>query len=215
MRLMLRRWIRMIYSIYLKFFLCSKKMGYCGNNVFIDPTVNIEGIHNLYMYDNTKIFGGSTILCTRAKFIMKKNSGAADGLTVVTGDHMSVVGRWFIDITDEDKDRVISGKSYDKDVIVEEDVWITTNVTLLSGSVIGRGAIIGSGSVCRNKIPPYAIIIGNPAKVVSFRFPPKTIIEHEKILYPKEERLSLEYLEENYKKYFLERIQEITKFARL
>ncbi|HEY5125278.1 MAG TPA: galactoside O-acetyltransferase [Ignavibacteria bacterium] len=190
-------------------------MGYCGNNVHIDPSVNIVGIHNLYMYDNTIIFGGSTILCTRAKFIMKKNSGAADGLTVVTGEHMPFVGRWFRDITDEDKDRLITGKSYDNDVIVEEDVLITTNVTLLSGIVVGRGAIIGSGSVCRFSIPPYAIVIGNPAKVVGFRFSPKLIIEHEKVLYPKEERLSLEDLEKNYKKYFLERIPEITKFARL
>jgi len=205
----------MMRSFYSKIFFNSKKMGFCGNNIFIDPSVYIEGIYNLYMYDNTVIFGDSKILCTHAKFIMKKNSGAAVGFTAITGNHMSAVGRWFKDVTDEDKDRLDVWKRYDKDIIVNEDVMIAANVTLLSGVVIGRGAIIGGGSVCRNSVPPYAIVIGNPAKVVSFRFSPNKIIEHEKVLYPKEERFPLEYLEINYKKYFLDRIHEITEFARL
>ncbi len=215
MKFMLKRWAKMIYSFYSKCFLSTKKMGFCGNNVIIDPSVDIIGMHNLYMYDNTKLFGKSIIFCTRAKFIMMKNSGAASGLTVVTGNHMSVVGRWTTEITDKDKDNLTEGKSHDKDVIVSEDVWIASNVTLLMGITIGRGAIIGSGSICRNNIPPYAIVIGNPAKVVGFKFTPNEIIEHEKVLYPIEERLSLDYLKKNYKEYFIDRYKEILKYTRL
>ena len=205
----------MIYAFYSKLFFNSKKMGFCGKNVIIYPSVYISGLHNLYMYDNTILYSDSKILCTRAKFVMKRNSGAAAGFSVITGNHMSVVGRWFIELTDKDKDQSRSVKKYDKDVIVNEDVWIGTNVTLLSGSIIGRGAIIGSGSVCRNSVPPYSIVIGNPAKVIGFRFTPDEIIKHENVLYLKEERFLLGYLEKNYKKYFLDRIHKISEFTRL
>ena len=98
---------------------------------------------------------------------------------------------------------------------MEEDVEIGSDVTLLAGVHIGRGAAVGSGSVVRNSIPPYAIAIGNPCKIVGFTFTPEQIIEHEKILYPENERLPLEKLEKNYKKYFLDRMKDIRSFSSL
>jgi acetyltransferase-like isoleucine patch superfamily enzyme len=213
MKFIIGRWLKILKSFFREAFLSSREMGYCGKNVFIYPSVYISNPANLFMYENTIIFGDSNIECTRAKFIMKKNSGAAKGLTVVTGNHMLIPGRWFNEVTDKYKDRMPEGKLYDKDVIVNEDVWIGMNVTLLSGVEIGRGAIIGAGSVCRCNIPAYSIVIGNPAKVIGFKFPPRIILEHEMSLYKEEERLSLEYLEKNYKKYFLDRIHEIADFS--
>ena len=101
------------------------------------------------------------------------------------------------------------------DVIVEEEVWLGTNVILLPGVVVGRGSAIGAGSVLRRSVPPYSTVMGNPARVVGFRFTPEQIIEHEKALYPKEERLPLELLEKNYKKYFLDRRMEIIKYLQV
>ena len=151
----------------------------------------------------------------RAKFVMKRYSGAAFGLKVVTGNHMRVVGKMYMQVTDELKESLDKNNVYDKDVIVEEDVWIGSNVTLLGGAHLGRGSNIGSGSVVRGNIPPYAIVIGNPAKVVGFSFTPEQIVEHEKQLYPEEERIPLERLEKNYQKYFLKRIKEIRDFTRI
>ena len=88
-------------------------------------------------------------------------------------------------------------------------------MTLLSGVHLNRGATVGAGSVVRTSIPPYAIVAGNPAKIVGFRFTPEEIIEHEKVLYPEEERLPLELLEKNYKKYFLDHIKEIKAYTGL
>ena len=51
--------------------------------------------------------------------------------------------------------------------------------------------------------------------VGDINFTPEEIIEHEKALYPKEERLSLELLEKNYKKYFLDHIKEIKAYTGL
>ena len=131
---------------------------------------------------------------------------------VITGNHMSIVGKNVKDVTNNVKDAEDTQNEYDKDVIVDEDVWIGARVTLLQGIHIGRGCEIGAGAVLRNSIPPYSIVIGNPAKIIGFRFTPEEIINHEKELYPEEERLPLELLEKNYEKYFINRIKEIKEF---
>lgn len=53
---------------------------------------------------------------------------------------------------------------------IGNDVWIGSYVTILGGVQIGTGAVIGAGSVVTKDIPPYAIAVGNPAKVIRYRF---------------------------------------------
>ena len=56
------------------------------------------------------------------------------------------------------------------------DVWIATNVLILPGcKKIGNGAIVGAGSVVTHDVPPYAIVAGNPARVLRYRFDEETI----------------------------------------
>lgn len=83
-----------------------------------------------------------------------------------------------------------------------------------SGIRIGNGAIIAAGAVVINNVPPYAIVVGNPGKVVGFSMTPEEIVEYEKQQYPEEERIPLEKLQKNYKKYFLDRKEEIKKLLR-
>ena len=182
----------------------------------IDHRVIVYNKNNLYMDEDSNIDAGGVIMNTRANFIMKKWSGAAIGLLAVTGNHMQLVGKSLKQSTDADKDELDINHELDKDIVVEEEVWIGSNVTLLAGVTLGRGSIIGSSCVVRSgKVPPYAVLAGNPAKVVAFRFTPEEIIEHEKALYPEEERLPLELLEKNYKKYFLDHIKEIKAYTGL
>lgn len=187
----------------------KRKFGFFSKNARVRYPIRIKGIENVYMYDRTHILSGAFIIAKGAKFIMKKNSGAAEGLTVITNTHPTFIGEWFMDKG--------SNNNYieAKDIIVEEDVWIAANVTLLMGAHIGRGAVIGACSVIRSPIPPYAIVIGNPAKVVGFKFNPEQVIEHEKVLYQPEERLPMELLEKNYKKYFLDRVFEIKNYTKI
>lgn len=56
------------------------------------------------------------------------------------------------------------------DIIVENDVWIGATSTIMSGVKISNGAVVGGGSVVTKDVPPYAIVAGNPAKVVKYRF---------------------------------------------
>ena len=58
---------------------------------------------------------------------------------------------------------------YHKDVTIEDNVWLGTNVTILGGVTIGEGAIIQIGSVVVSNIPPLAIAGGHPAKVYKYR----------------------------------------------
>lgn len=186
-----------------------------AKSAYINSSAKVLNPNNLIMEEYTNIEDRAIIMNTRAKLIMKKNSGAAVRFTVITGNHMSVPGKTFKMITDIVKDELDTYHEYDKDVIVCEDVWLAANVTLLSGVTVGRGAIVGAGSVVRNDVPPYAIVIGNPAKVVGFRFTPSITIQHEKELYPEQERLPEKLLEENYKKYFVSKIKDIQQYLSL
>jgi virginiamycin A acetyltransferase len=61
--------------------------------------------------------------------------------------------------------------SYSKgDIIICNDVWIGANVSILDGITISNGAVIGLGSVVTKSVPPYAIVGGNPAKIIKYRF---------------------------------------------
>ena len=60
-------------------------------------------------------------------------------------------------------------------IIVGHDVWIGYGVTIMGGVKIGNGAVIGAGSVVAKDIPPYAIVVGNPARVIKHRFNEVTI----------------------------------------
>lgn len=61
------------------------------------------------------------------------------------------------------------------DTVVGNDVWIGQNVTIMLGVHIGDGAIIGTDATVASDIPPYAIAVGNPSRVVRKRFDDETI----------------------------------------
>lgn len=101
-------------------------------------------------------------------------------------------------------------------LVLHDRVWIGARAMIMPGvSEIGRGAVISADACVRTKIPPYAIVMGNPAKVVGFRLLPKEIVEREKEIYPEEQRLPIETLQENYQKYYLGRKKEIKEWNRI
>lgn len=62
-----------------------------------------------------------------------------------------------------------------RQIIIGNDVWIGTRATICAGVRIGNGAIVAAGAVVTKDVPPYAIVGGNPAKVIKYRFDEKTI----------------------------------------
>lgn len=186
-----------IYNIQIRNKL--KSLGNAGKGVMIGLPSTIANPQLVYLHDYTRIHQQHIIYNYTGKFIMKEYSVASIGLLVVTGNHTPTVGI----------PQYLLGASHindkEKDIIVEEDVWIGAKVTLLAGAHIGRGAIIGASSLVNKDIPPYAIAVGSPTRIIGAKFTIEQIIEHEKKLYPTEKRLSKEYLNNLFNTHFCEK----------
>lgn len=65
--------------------------------------------------------------------------------------------------------------SQNRQIIIANDVWIGQRATILGGVTVGSGAVIGTKAVVTQDVPPYAIVAGNPAKIIKYRFDEDTI----------------------------------------
>lgn len=186
------RFMRGIYFFIHSYIRPRKKLfGYLGNNVILTPPISLSKASNIFIHDNVGIGPYSFISAINANFIIKGNCAIAERFTVHTGNHAMVLKQFCSSITEENKP-----KGCDKDVIVEEDVWIGCNVTLLSGVTIGRGGTIAAGAVVNKSTPPYCLVGGIPAKPIKFKWTIDEILQHEKALYPEEERFTRKELED-------------------
>lgn len=164
------------------------EFGHFGKNTTIGRPCDLKTPGNIYLYDFVRIGPKANIMASgKGKFIMKQGCLCSENLVVVTSNHRQHIGEY---LNSNNEDAVYG------DVIVEEDVWIGVNVTLLAGVCVGRGAIIGACSVVTKDIPPYTIAVGNPAKIIKLKWTIDEIIVHEEKLYAEEQRYSKQQLEE-------------------
>lgn len=178
------------------FWFYRRAMRHCGEGVYMRPSQSdMKGLHNLSVGDGTSIPKGSVFYCTQAPLTIGKKVIFGPRPTIITGDHrIDIIGKYIIDVTDEEKkslrvkveglkindDGSINGSPYDLPVVIEDDVWVGANVTILKGVTIGRGSVVAAGAVVTRSCPPYSIIGGVPAKVLKMRFTPEEIEEHER-----------------------------------
>lgn len=164
--------------------------GYRASNNVLTTPVYVVTPKNVYLNENTKLETGAEIINKDCKFVIKRNSSLARNLTVVTMNHRSTVGI----------PHFLLGLSHvndkEKDIIVEEDVWVGSNVTLVYGAHLSRGCIIGANSMVNKDIPPYAVAVGSPARIIAVKFSLEQIIQHERKLYKEEDRTPIKVLEE-------------------
>lgn len=201
------------YSTYYQLREFKEHLGLIDDSVILKLPDTCSCPEKIFLHPNTSIYENAKFIISpvgeNGKFIMKMYSNAAQGLTVITGNHNRHIGEPSIFAADSHK------YDTDIDIVVEEDVSIGANVTLLAGSKLGRGSEIAANSVVCSIIPPYAIAMGNPAQVIGFCFTPEQVIEHEKVLYPEEERLPLAKLEKNYDKFYVNQREKIAGFMNL
>ena len=122
----------------------------------------------------------------KTKLIIGKFVSIADGVTfILGGNHRSdwITTYPFPALTRElNLAFEIEGHPTTKgDITIGHDVWIGQNATILSGVTIGNGAVIGAASVVAKDIPSYAICVGNPGRIVGYRFESKIVSQLEKI----------------------------------
>ena len=131
--------------------------------------------------DHTYGATGSPIVIEEkyAKLLIGKYCSIAQEVYIILGNHRfdTVTTYPFKDISmfwpeaaEATDDHYTKG-----DVTIGHDVWIGARATIMSGITIGSGAVIATGAVVTRDVPPYAIVGGNPAKIIKYRFDEMTI----------------------------------------
>lgn len=171
--------------------------GSVGKNLNVGFPVYITSPQTVHLEDNTVLRAGLSIQNNHQEHVyIKKYTVISRNVTIVTNNHRSTVGI----------PQCLLGASHindtSRDLTIGEDVWVGTNATILSGGDLGRGCIVGACSLVTKPVPPYALVVGSPAKIIGVKFTIDQILEHEKALYPEKERFSKEYLEEIFAQYY-------------
>lgn len=176
----------------------KKDLGKLGELSNLSSSIILSNPKNIFIDDHVTIGSNAILYATNAKIIIKKYFVSAYGLKISTGQHERRIGRFLASISEKEKNHNIG---LDKDVIINEDVWAGFDVTIMAGVEIGRGVTIAAGSVVTHSLPAYCVAGGVPAKVIKFYWSIEQILEHEKILYSEEDRLSELTLRDIFYKY--------------
>lgn len=173
------------------------ELGKCGINARIEYPCFFENRKSVFLDENVSVRSGAHFINSPTeKIIIKKYSVLAANCTIITNSHRSTVS----------VPHFLLGESHinDKsaDVVIEEDVWVGANVTIMPGVTLGRGCIVAAGAIVTKSVPPYALVAGTPAKIIAKKFFLEDVLLHENELYSQEERLSREYLEGIYDTYY-------------
>ena len=151
--------------------------GSCEKGVTIGKQCTISGIKNIKIGKNSSIGGRALILCTRAKLIIGNYVMIGPQVSIITGDHkIDTVGKYMVNVSDDEK-----VPENDLPVVIEDDVWIGANSTILKGVTIGEGSVVAAGSVVTKNVPAYTIVGGVPAKIIKNRFTDDELKKHRKL----------------------------------
>lgn len=103
-------------------------------------------------YNNIRVAGG--------KITIGNNCLISQHITIVSSNHQIA------------KDKLICKQSWTTKnafVNIEDDVWVGANSVILPGVTIHKGAVVAAGSIVTKDVPEYAVVAGNPAKVLRYR----------------------------------------------
>ena len=137
-----------------------------GDNSIVHADISFEGVGGEVRIGNRCFIGRSHLVCYR-RLLIGDDVIMSWGVTIVDHDSHSV--NW-----QERRNDVLDWARGHKNwehvahaqVVVKDKAWIGFNVSILKGVVIGEGAVVGACSVVTRDVPPYALAVGNPAKVV-------------------------------------------------
>jgi acetyltransferase-like isoleucine patch superfamily enzyme len=148
-------------GVWIRARLMRRFFGSLGDDVVIQSGMRVT--------NPEKIMIGSHCNFARGVFITG-GGGVTIGNWVGFGPDVKV---WSVNHRFEDPDRPWLLQGWDmKPVVIEDDVWLGANVFLMPGVTVGKGAIVSACAVVGKSVPPYALVAGNPARVVGWRKKP-------------------------------------------
>ena len=148
----------------------------CGSGVTFGDGCTVTSPETVRIGSDVSIGTGTWLSAVNASITIGNKVMMAPEVAIICGDHhISSVGRYMFDVTEK-------APEDDRPVVVEDDVWIGFRAIVLKGVTLGRGCVVGAGSVVTRDVPPYSIVAGVPARVVSARFSGDQILEHERLL---------------------------------
>lgn len=156
-------------------------------------TAKVENISknrdNIVIGENTLVEGRLLVFKYGGKIVIGKNVYIGAGSNIWSGEYIEIGNNVLIshnvniiDTNSHELDYIERAESYEnliksgfpKDkkniitskIIIEDDVWISFNSTILKGVTIGRGAIIAACTLITKDVPPFVVIAGNPAQII-------------------------------------------------
>ena len=182
------------------------KRYHAGENFVVEYDVNLSRQHYLegsISIGNNVLFSKHVTIDYSGELIIKDYVKMADGVIIETHSHQGMA-----DINSKEDAKK-------EKLVIEEGALLCAKCIILeSCHKIGRHARIGAGAVVRFNVPPYAIVIGNPAKIVGFTINPETMEEYEKKIYSEGNRLDVEEYRATYKKFFSSRLKDIKSYTK-
>ena len=152
--------------------------------------INLSKIKaNIIIGKNTQIYGSILVYPYSGRVIMGDNCSLGEHSRIVSTEEIIIGNRVLIahnvniyDNNSHPNDAILRHedfinnyttgiKKYDlnsKKIVIEDDVWIGFNCIILKGVKIGKGAIVGAGTMITKSIPEYAVVVGNPAKIIKY-----------------------------------------------
>lgn len=141
----------------IRYEICRHMFASCGRNVNVEHGALINNGRLISIGDNSGIGLDAFI-----------SGPLVIGSNVIMGPNCTFLS--INRITDR-TDTTILGQGYKpaEAPVIEDDVWLGANVTVLPGRRIGRGSIVAAGAVVSSDVAPYAVVAGNPARVIKMR----------------------------------------------
>ncbi|MGE0635304.1 MAG: DapH/DapD/GlmU-related protein [Bacteroidia bacterium] len=154
---------------FVKWFIIKYSLKKAGHNFKFGYNSEFSD-HRLIEVGDNVFMGQNTVINTTVSVTISDNVMFGPGVTIMGGDHnIAVVGTSM---------RFVKSGGKNIPILVEKDVWIGSNVTILKGVTIGEGAVIGAGSVVTKSLPPYTVCVGNPCNPIKIRFSEYDLEQH-------------------------------------
>lgn len=141
----------------LRYLYYRHRLGSCGTSPRIAHNTRIICPAGLHIHDN--ILGWDTVFDATGGISIGEHSGVGPGTMLLST--APVIENPDVPIREQGLRRA--------PINIGKDVWIAANCIVTAGVTIGDGAVLAGGSVVMSDVPPYALVAGNPARVVGWR----------------------------------------------